>query len=104
MAHRKVVLENAEWDVWDVRPQARAASVGSGMENGWLCFQSGSRRRRLAPIPENWNDLSDDGIADLFRTAREVHAVLGENNEIVTHQNRDQQTRRGFDDRSKRGA
>jgi hypothetical protein len=102
MAHRKVQLENSEWDVWDVRPQARAGSVGNGMENGWLCFQSGSRRRRLAPIPDGWNDLSDAGIAELFRQAREVHAVLTDQNEIIPTQQRSNQ--HAIRDRDKREA
>jgi hypothetical protein len=104
MAHRKVVLENAEWDVWDVRPQARAGSVGNGMENGWLCFQSGSRRRRLAPIPDGWNDLSDAGIAELFEGAREVHAVLTDHNEVIPRKDRGAHTTPNIDDRGKRGA
>src|SRR5262245_18978270 len=104
MAHRKVVLENAEWDVWDVRPQARAGSVGHGMENGWLCFQSGSRRRRLAPIPEGWYDLSDAGILELFRNAREVQAVLTDQNEIIPPDRRTPDTTRNINERGQRGA
>jgi hypothetical protein len=78
MAHRKVLLDNEAWDVWDVRPQARLGAVGHGMENGWLCFQSGTRRRRLAPIPEDWQELDERRLHDLFMRAKEVRQVLSE--------------------------
>ena len=75
MSHRRLVLGNAEWDVWDVRPEARLTAVGTGLEHGWLCFQSGETRRRLVPIPEHWEELDDEGLVQLFRHAREVKPV-----------------------------
>ena len=96
MAHRKVLLDNQEWDVWDVRPQARLGTVGNGMENGWLCFQSGARRRRLAPIPENWFEQDERRLYDLFMQAKEVHQVLSETVESVRSEARPDQ--RGISD------
>ncbi|HEY4219413.1 MAG TPA: hypothetical protein VGM67_19855 [Gemmatimonadaceae bacterium] len=29
-----------------------------GMESGWLTFEAGATRRRLIPIPTNWEDAS----------------------------------------------
>ena len=102
MAHRKVWLRNEEWDVWDVRPQSRLGAVNSGMENGWLCFQSGTRRRRLAPIPENWQELDERPLRDLFDSAQEVHQVLNDHNEIVRSQGRSPDQRTAFEGRSAR--
>ena len=56
------------WRVWDVSPNVRtftttseaeaatAASPFPTMEfsGGWLCFESAEEKRRLAPIPPEW--------------------------------------------------
>ena len=54
------------WRVWDVTPNARplsmrpkadaAASPYPALEfaAGWLCFESDLGKRRLAPIPADW--------------------------------------------------
>jgi hypothetical protein len=72
MAHRKLKVEDSEWDVWDVRPEVRAHRLGSELDNGWLCFQSGSTRRRLHPIPTGWERASDPVLVELFDQATEV--------------------------------
>lgn len=52
-----------EWRVWDVLPVAGSARGQDGLSgslkntafaNGWLCFESASEKRRLAPIPAGW--------------------------------------------------
>lgn len=54
-----------EWRVWEVFPsKAEAVSAAdtftlsslkeTAFKNGWLCFESTSEKRRLAPIPEGW--------------------------------------------------
>jgi len=103
MSHRKVVLSNEEWDVWDVRPQARSGAVGNGMENGWLCFQSGSRRRRLAPIPEGWHEMDERRLKDLFDSAQEVHQILSDTNEIIRPADRGRDDRAALEPRDARG-
>jgi hypothetical protein len=102
MAHRKVFLSNEEWDVWDVRPQSRMGAVGNGMENGWLCFQSGTRRRRLAPIPDGWHEMDERRLRDLFESAREVHQILNDSNEIVRSEGRSADQRSAFEARESR--
>ena len=56
------------WRVWDVYPSIqRGKSAGAGedpsqlapfpnpeLSEGWLCFESGAEKRRLAPIPHGW--------------------------------------------------
>jgi hypothetical protein len=79
------------WDVWDTRPtiiDRRAGrerrrgnrvagdrrqkseprvSVEPEFRKGWLAFQSGNDWRRVGPIPDAWDALSD----------RELLALLG---------------------------
>ncbi|HEX8360416.1 MAG TPA: hypothetical protein VF613_09925 [Longimicrobium sp.] len=43
-----------------------------GLESGWLCFESGSEKRRLSPIPPGWDQAPDDELESLFRDARAV--------------------------------
>jgi hypothetical protein len=43
------------WRVWDVYPGALGTTPGTQhLANGWLCFESPSEKRRLAPIPSLW--------------------------------------------------
>jgi hypothetical protein len=83
------------WDAWEVRPAAierrqeddrrrqprafsdrRAADIQlrllGGMKDGWLTFQCGAERRRLAPIPEGWALLPDSTLAVLAEKALSV--------------------------------
>lgn len=92
MAHRTFRDElGREWDVWEVVPtaverrMARAAPRASAIERrraqetrvvvpdslqkGWLAFQSGSERRRLAPIPKDWEDMTDAELVELLNQA-----------------------------------
>jgi len=83
MPHRQFVDDDgAVWAVWDVRPLAVAQNLdprlaaplraGSGivpemnrvLAEGWLCFESAAEKRRLAPIPPDWDSCS---CADLMR-------------------------------------
>jgi hypothetical protein len=96
MTHRKIKDgDGKSWDVWEVYPSAveqrmsgehpAAPSadgaqsvrreirvvVPSALQQGWLAFQAGKERRRLAPIPENWTALDEAAIiALLSRAAR----------------------------------
>src|SRR3954469_7417629 len=95
MTHREFKdQDKRRWDVWDVLPSAveRSAVVAveaseaterRGLDHtrsnlpldlrqGWLAFQSGSEVRRLAPIPPNWELLSDAALERLARSAPRV--------------------------------
>jgi hypothetical protein len=37
---------------------------------GWLAFECGGEKRRLVPIPPNWDDLPDESLVQLWRRAR----------------------------------
>ena len=80
-----------QWDVWEVIPTAverriakpipRAPSlerrkvhetrviVPDQLQKGWLAFQCGRERRRLAPIPGEWDDLTATELLDLLHHA-----------------------------------
>jgi hypothetical protein len=61
-----------QWDVFAVYPEARL-SVHSQLKGtypqGWLCFDSSAEKRRLSPIPENWQSLSEDQLRELSERA-----------------------------------
>jgi hypothetical protein len=67
------------WRVWDVYPSTRArASVASSeqgrfrsaeLADGWLCFESSSERRRLAPIPSGWEVSEPEVLSDYLSRA-----------------------------------
>jgi hypothetical protein len=51
------------WQVWATTPTR--GNVRPQFASGWLAFESGAERRRLAPIPTGWMD-SDDGALRLL--------------------------------------
>ncbi len=42
------------------------------LSQGWLAFEAGDARRRLAPIPEGWHELPDDELRALWRRAEQL--------------------------------
>ncbi len=91
-----------QWTVWDVHPMAAmsmlqsaalldgSAAVPSGgrgdqgvsraaneyveaaLAAGWLCFESTTEKRRLAPIPSGWETLPTDSLTFLCGRASPV--------------------------------
>ena len=41
------------------------------LEAGWLCFESEGERKRLAPVPEAWENVDDMTLAALCNFASE---------------------------------
>jgi hypothetical protein len=69
MALREFVdAEGRQWRVWETVP-ARGLGLGE-FGKGWLTFDDGVERRRLAPVPGNWPRLTDERLALLLRIAR----------------------------------
>jgi DNA mismatch repair protein MutH len=62
------------WRVWSTVP-ARAV-LGGTLDQGWLTFESSTERRRLAPVPDGWMEVSVERLELLCRGARPVGAPL----------------------------
>ena len=96
--------DGVEWQAWDVLPKAverrlknRRASreivsfpdrrraerrqvdgqwtpLTSGIRDGWLCFEADGIRRRLCPIPADWEDCAFRVLESYCRSASPVRA------------------------------
>jgi hypothetical protein len=42
------------------------------LAEGWLAFESRGLRRRVAPIPEDWHELTDDALRTMLREAEQL--------------------------------
>lgn len=51
------------------RPGTGRARLPGSFQTGWLSFDSGSETRRLSPIPDGWNQLSDGELRKLCERA-----------------------------------
>lgn len=58
----------------------RERRVGTGLRialpprlaRGWIAFECDEERRRVAPIPDGWDDLDETGLRRLWRGAEEL--------------------------------
>ena len=55
------------WRVWDTVPE-RTEGLGE-FRAGWLTFDNGTNRCRLAPVPEKWAELPDERLVLLLKVA-----------------------------------
>ena len=92
MAMRTVVdADGVTWELWEVQPalvekrqdnagapedsgdrrQTRSVRmrVSPPMREGWLAIRSSAERRRIAPIPPGWAELSDEELLALVARA-----------------------------------
>ncbi len=71
VAHRVFFLEGERWEVWEVRLGRRGErrTVSPQLTGGWLAFESSTEKRRLAPIPERWEELPVETLASLCQGA-----------------------------------
>ena len=58
-----------EEDLLLERRRRRGMTLTPGMEGGWLCFESLGAKRRLAPVPSDWERCSDARLGDYLSTA-----------------------------------
>jgi hypothetical protein len=72
-----------EWRVWEVFPSRAPSEMGTGeltrsslkdtaFAHGWLCFESATDKRRLAPIPRGWEFLDTATLEQLRAKASPV--------------------------------
>jgi hypothetical protein len=68
--------QGTAWRVWNVIPQYAAVRdedvMTPGLQGGWLCFDSGNEKRRLSPIPEDWESAGRDALEAYCRRAAAV--------------------------------
>lgn len=71
--------DGTAWTAWDVVPghvsdfhSTAGSHLPPQMADGWLCFESGREKRRLAPLPANWAERSDAELWFLCRAAEPV--------------------------------
>jgi hypothetical protein len=65
------------WDVFAVYPQARYSKFRGTFQQGWLCFDSGTEKRRLSPIPDDWRTVSDAALERLAERAEVASSRRG---------------------------
>jgi hypothetical protein len=79
-----------QWEVWEVHPALlerrlranetpaemdrrttarKRAPVAHELRFGWLVFEAGGAKRRLAPVPPGWERLDDAGLGELLARA-----------------------------------
>ena len=73
--------DGTNWTAWEVIPAQVSefrSTYGSHlprqMAEGWLCFDCGSEKRRLYPLPPNWADRTEAELWFLCRAAESVRA------------------------------
>lgn len=70
MAEREFTdSKGTRWRVWDTMPRM-GALLPPDYASGWLTFDSPVGRYRLAPVVDGWEDLPDQKLEALCRTAR----------------------------------
>jgi hypothetical protein len=67
------------WKVWDItpdqlHPSSRAGDYLQGYLDGWLVFETtdGAEKRRLYPVPADWEEVSDEELERLCERAESV--------------------------------
>ena len=75
MAVRDFVDESGiKWRVWPVlrssiHPKTAAEDYLGDYGDGWLCFEAGHERRRLARYPDDWDKMTDQDLCKLLSKA-----------------------------------
>ena len=69
------------WKVWNTAPVVGAVLTGE-MRHGWLTFQSITSRRRLAPVPTEWEQLTAEQLEQLCRGAFETPGAVDRSGEV----------------------
>lgn len=71
-----------EWSVWEVdphlfdaRPGLHRSLVAEELAEGWLAFEAAgneSEKRRLAPVPPDWERMAEAVLLELWQRAAPV--------------------------------
>ena len=50
----------------------RTITVASEYSDGWLCFEGEDEKRRLAPVPDGWEEAGPDRLSTWLQAAKRV--------------------------------
>lgn len=68
--------QGTRWEILqvssDTLTSGRPDFLPAAFRNGWLVFDSGVERRRLAPFPAEWQGFAQDALLLLLRSAERV--------------------------------
>ncbi|HET9426646.1 MAG TPA: hypothetical protein VFO55_14885 [Gemmatimonadaceae bacterium] len=68
--------DGAEWSVRAVQPlgvgPGNHSRLPDAFRSGWLAFECDGRKRRLSPIPADWDQLGDEELEELCADAEEA--------------------------------
>lgn len=78
--------DGQEWQVWDTRPAIASPNVkpaspelfgdvpriSSKRVGGWLTFTAPGDRRRLSPIPDEWETADDSSLRAMLASADRI--------------------------------
>jgi hypothetical protein len=69
--------DGTPWRVWDVYLTPRgAASSTRQFADGWLCFESPTEKRRLAPIPREWELCEGSLLEEMCARASSISRLI----------------------------
>jgi hypothetical protein len=71
MVRRFFLIDEGECLAFEVIPSF-STSVDPTLRHGWLCFDYGDQRRRFAPIPKNWDKLSETALWQICARGKPV--------------------------------
>ena len=72
MAQREFTdSRGTHWLVWSTMPMTGSVLAGE-MRQGWLTFESDGERRRLVPIPRDWENAANNRLELYCRAAQGV--------------------------------
>jgi hypothetical protein len=72
MAQREFTdSKGTRWMVWST-PPSQGSVLGGDMQKGWLTFESDGERRRLVPVPRDWEQAAPDRMELYCRAAQPV--------------------------------
>lgn len=81
--------DGREWQVWDTRPAVSSPNVSDAArvahdafgdvpriskkrEGGWLTFTADADRRRLSPIPRDWEAADETSLRTMLAAADRI--------------------------------
>lgn len=72
MSQREFIdSKGTHWLVWSTTPISGSV-LASDMQKGWLTFESETERRRLVPVPRDWEDAAAERMELYCRAAQPV--------------------------------